>query len=44
MDKRFDWTPTPDEVRAIVAELRPVIADIARRSDDEMARLDRVAG
>lgn len=40
MEKRFDWQPTADEVRAIVNELRPVIADIARRSDDELVRLE----
>src|SRR5439155_25234965 len=40
MDKRFDWKPTPDEVLAIVNELRPGITDIARRQDDELARLE----
>jgi len=40
MDKRFDWNPTPDEVRAIVNELRPVLADIARRQDDELERIE----
>jgi hypothetical protein len=43
MEKRFDWHPTPDEVRAIVNELRPVIADIANRQDDELNRLEGLA-
>jgi hypothetical protein len=43
MEKRFDWQPTADEVRDIVNELRPVIADIARR-DDELVRLEALAG
>jgi hypothetical protein len=43
MEKRFDWNPTPDEVLAIVNELRPVIADIATRQDDELTHLEGLA-
>lgn len=33
---RFDWHPTPEEVEAIVFEMRPLIAALA---DRELARL-----
>ena len=35
------WTPTPDEVAAIVCEMRPVIARLAARDD---ARLRSAVG
>ena len=35
------WTPTPDEVEAIVCEMRPVIARLAAR---DLERLHGVVG
>jgi hypothetical protein len=37
--KRLQWHPTPEEVAAIVAELRPMIAAMAHRQTRELARL-----
>jgi hypothetical protein len=37
--KRLQWHPTPEEVAAIVVELRPMIAAMARRQSTELARL-----
>jgi len=34
---RTTWKPTRDEVRRIVAELRPVIDECVRRSDHMLA-------
>lgn len=39
MATMLDWKPTQDEVDAIVAELRPMITDMARRQQDELAQL-----
>jgi hypothetical protein len=36
-----DWHPNPGEVAAIVRELRPLIAEIARRDSKALAALDR---
>jgi hypothetical protein len=33
------WTPTADEVRAIVAEMRPIIEDFARRARLECGKV-----
>jgi hypothetical protein len=35
------WTPTPDEVAAIVCEMRPIIAQLAAR---DLERLQDVVG
>ena len=35
------WTPTPDEVAAIVCEMRPIIARLAAR---DLERLQDVVG
>lgn len=37
------WTPSKDEVRKIVAELRPVIDECVRRSRQELAQLFTLA-
>jgi hypothetical protein len=39
VDRVLEWKPTPEEVAAILAELRPLIAGIARRQSEELARL-----
>ena len=31
-DRSSPWRPTPEEVRQIVEEMRPIIRDFARRS------------
>lgn len=49
MDEKLRaWQPNPSEVAAIVRELRPLIAELARRDTRELAaivahRLDAVA-
>ena len=39
MDQRLkDWHPSKQEVERIVAELRPIIRDLARRDQEAIAR------
>jgi hypothetical protein len=41
MDEQLrDWHPNPGEVADIVRELRPLIAEIARRDSQELARIE----
>ena len=39
MDERLQWNPSPEEVEAILAELRPLIRAMARRQRAELEQL-----
>ena len=39
MDHRLEWDPTTGEVRAIVDELRPLLEAMARRDEEQLARI-----
>ncbi|MDQ1444977.1 MAG: hypothetical protein QOI20_1441 [Acidimicrobiaceae bacterium] len=34
------WKPTPDEVRRIVTEMRPIIEDFSRKAEQACRRAD----